>query len=86
MKLFVPALRELLEEGVLYHPFSDQSGVVFYHPVSGETICVSLSPEKVLNSLKELVSNTNNTLEEAAPLLRPLVDAGFVSFQSLSDC
>lgn len=86
MKLLVPALQELLEEGVLYHPFSDQSGVVFYHPVSGQTICVSLSLNNVFKSLTELMSITNKTSRESASSLQPLVDSGFISFRSFSTC
>jgi hypothetical protein len=86
MKLLVLALQELLEEGVLYHPFSDQSGVVFYHPVSGETICVSLSLNDVLKSLTELLSISEKTSKEPISSLQPLVDAGFISVQSFSTC
>lgn len=86
MKLLVPALQELLEKGVLYHPFSDQSGVVFYHPVSGQTICVSLSLNNVLKSLTELLSVTDKTSKKPATPLQPLIDAGFLSFPSFSTC
>jgi len=43
-------LQRLLEEGVIYHAFSDQSGLSLYSTFSNEVIVVALSERELLDA------------------------------------
>lgn len=65
-----------LKKGVLWYSFSDQSGCVFFHPFSGETLSVKLS-EIVLTELL-LLPNPFNISEEHKIVIESLISKGFI--------
>lgn len=68
------ALAEVLEEGVIYHAFSDCSGVAIYSTFSNEVFVTSES----LSSLLTALGNSTADDEQQRIVKTELVKKGFI--------
>lgn len=63
-------LNDALQDHVITHSFSDESGTVFFNQVTGETLGVSLSKEQLTKLLFATEIDTTVQPEEIVSLSR----------------
>ena len=67
-------LGKYIEEGVIYHAFSDQSGVTFYSTVSNEVFVAAVSE----NNLQAAFQLKNEMTVDVSNIVSALVKQGFI--------
>ena len=67
-------LGKYIEEGVIYHAFSDQSGVTFYSTVSNEVFVAAVSE----NNLHAAFHPKSEMTVDVSNVVSALVNQGFV--------
>ncbi|MEC8417349.1 MAG: hypothetical protein VXZ36_05985 [Pseudomonadota bacterium] len=68
------ALQTYLEEGVIYHAFSDQGGIAFYSTFSNEVLVAAVNTSTLL----ELLNNSQPISEQHSLLKQELCSKGFI--------
>ena len=65
-------------KGVSYHAFSDHSGSVFYHHVTGETLSCRYSLDDINQALDNNMLKDKTLTSEVTYALSTLIQAGFI--------
>ena len=67
-------LQTYLEEGVIFHAFSDQGGIAFYSTFSNEVLVVAVNTSTLL----EVLNGNQAVSEKHSSLKQELCSKGFI--------